>query len=107
MMTIHLPSDLESSIQTAVLNGQFASVDDAMAAAAGLLLREISQHPAAKPTSQPQATGLGFIGALHDDADLLDQAVEHAMRVRDRKSSFAHPQIIMMSGRSAGPPADD
>jgi hypothetical protein len=29
--------------------------------------------------------GLGSIGALRDDADLLDQAVEHAMRVREER----------------------
>jgi hypothetical protein len=28
---------------------------------------------------------LGLIGALRDDADLLDQAVEHAMRVREER----------------------
>ena len=29
-MTIHLPPDIERSIQAAVHSGQFASVDDAM-----------------------------------------------------------------------------
>ena len=38
-MTIHLPNDLESSIQAVVQSGRFASVDDAMAEAARLLLR--------------------------------------------------------------------
>jgi Arc/MetJ-type ribon-helix-helix transcriptional regulator len=32
-MTIHLPEDVERSIQAAVLSGQFASADDAVAAA--------------------------------------------------------------------------
>ena len=40
-MTIHLPTDLESSIQAVVHTGRFASVDDAMAAAARLLLRGV------------------------------------------------------------------
>ena len=44
-MTIHLPNDLESSIQAMVLNGRFASIDDAMAEAARLLLREVKQTP--------------------------------------------------------------
>jgi Arc/MetJ-type ribon-helix-helix transcriptional regulator len=84
-MTIHLPSELESSIQAAVHNGYFASVDDAMTAAAQLLLKEIGQkHPAAVQ-HQGKDTGEGFIGALRDDADLLDQAVEHAMRVREER----------------------
>ena len=42
-MTIHLPNDLESSIQAVVHSGRFASVDDAMAEAARLLLREIKR----------------------------------------------------------------
>ena len=41
-MTINLPNDLESSIQATVRNGRFASVDDAMAEAARLLLRELA-----------------------------------------------------------------
>ena len=40
-MTIHLPNDLEASIQAAVRRGRFAFVDDAMAEAARLLLRTI------------------------------------------------------------------
>ena len=83
-MTIHLPNDLESSIQTAVHNGRFASVDDAMAEAARLLLRELARVPQPDQTSgTPANAGLSFIGALRDDAELLDQAVEHAMKVRE------------------------
>jgi Arc/MetJ-type ribon-helix-helix transcriptional regulator len=37
-MTIHLPEDLESSIRAEVEGGRFASVDEAMAEAARLLL---------------------------------------------------------------------
>ena len=46
-MTIHLPNDLESSIQAAVHAGRFASVDAAMAVAARLLLQTIKQNPQA------------------------------------------------------------
>ena len=42
-MTIHLPNDLENSIHAAVQTGRYASLDDAMAAAARLLLRELKQ----------------------------------------------------------------
>ena len=42
-MTIHLPEHLESSIRDAVQSGQFASMDDAMAEAARLLLRQLNQ----------------------------------------------------------------
>jgi hypothetical protein len=91
LMTIHLPVELESSIEAAVQSGRFASIDDAMTAAARLLLREIGQQP---PFGAPDLTadsGLGFIGALRDDADLLDQAVEHAMRVREERPWRLNP----------------
>jgi Arc/MetJ-type ribon-helix-helix transcriptional regulator len=42
-MKIHLPIDLESSIQAAVKIGRFPSLDDAMAEAARLLLHTITQ----------------------------------------------------------------
>ena len=38
-MTIHLPPDIESSIQAAVHSGHFASVDDAMTEAASFCFR--------------------------------------------------------------------
>ena len=83
-MTITLPNDLECSIQTAVHNGLFTSVDAAMAEAARLLLRELARAPRPeKPMNSP--AGSGFIGALREDADLLDQAVEHAMKVREER----------------------
>ena len=50
-MTIHLPTDLESSIEAAVQGGRFASVDDAMAEAARLLLRQIQQTPRNEATA--------------------------------------------------------
>jgi Arc/MetJ-type ribon-helix-helix transcriptional regulator len=42
-MIIHLPPDIESSIQAAVHRGHFASVDEAMTEAASLLLRQLKQ----------------------------------------------------------------
>lgn len=79
-MTIHLPYDLETSIQTAVRNGQFASVDDAMAEAARLLLREIGG-------GQPRrnAAGVGSIGAMREAADELDEIVADAMKRRQEE----------------------
>lgn len=78
-MTIELPKDVEGSIEAAVRRGQFSSVNDAMTAAALLLLRELEQRP------QTSNSGMGLIGALRDDAELLDQAVEHAMKVREER----------------------
>jgi Arc/MetJ-type ribon-helix-helix transcriptional regulator len=85
-MTINLPNDLESSVEKAVHSGRFASVDDAMAEAVRLLLRELGPgQPQVKPAGDPNHLGLGLIGALRDDADLLDQAVEHAMKLREER----------------------
>jgi Arc/MetJ-type ribon-helix-helix transcriptional regulator len=81
-MTIHLPPDLEHSIEAVVTSGRFASVDDAMAEAARLLLRQETQQHPVKTTGD---NGLGSIGAMRDDAELLDQAVEHAMKVREER----------------------
>ncbi len=52
-MTIHLPNDLESSIQAAVHSGRFASVDDAIAEAVRLLLRQ-PPAPARRPLSEQE-----------------------------------------------------
>jgi Arc/MetJ-type ribon-helix-helix transcriptional regulator len=52
-MTIHLPPNVEDSIRHAVLNGQFASMDDAMTKAASLLLEQLGQT--ASPATSPRA----------------------------------------------------
>jgi Arc/MetJ-type ribon-helix-helix transcriptional regulator len=55
-MTIHLPQDVEHSIQATVCNGRFASVDEAMTEAARRLLRDIAQERATPtPARQPDA----------------------------------------------------
>ncbi len=43
-MTIHLPEPLESSNLAAVASGRFASVDDAMAKAASLLVQHLKHE---------------------------------------------------------------
>jgi Arc/MetJ-type ribon-helix-helix transcriptional regulator len=55
-MTIHLPEPLESSVLAAVHSGHFASVDDAMAEAARLLLRQLKhgQEAASPPLATTQ-----------------------------------------------------
>jgi len=76
-MTTNSPDDVERDILAEVDSGRFASIDDAIAEAWRFLQR--LRQPAA-----PKA-GLGSIGALRDDAELLDQAVEHAMKVREER----------------------
>ncbi len=86
-MTIQLPNDLESSVRAAVQSGRFASVEDAMAEAVRLLLRELKQeHPQATPTGTASHPGLGSIGAMRDAADELDEIVADAMRKRREES---------------------
>jgi Arc/MetJ-type ribon-helix-helix transcriptional regulator len=67
-MTIHLPEDLEAAIQAEVQSGRFASMDEAMAEAARLLLR---YRQAAAPTSDElnrQLLADGLISKLPDPA---------------------------------------
>ncbi len=82
-MTITLPNDLESSIQAAVHSGRFASVDDAMAEAARLLLRELDRGQPAKPPANANDLGPDpFLGSMRDAADELDEIVADAYRKR-------------------------
>lgn len=72
-MTIQLPQDLENSVRSLVQMGQFVSVDDAMAEAARLLLR---QQPAKKPLSRAefdqQLLAMGLMSQLPDTASDFD-----------------------------------
>jgi Arc/MetJ-type ribon-helix-helix transcriptional regulator len=89
-MTIHLPNDLEASIQAAVRNGRFASVDDAMAEAARLLLRTIPQEP--KPTAQDNAASSDpLLGIWRDAPEEIDEIVAEAMRRRREEPWRAVP----------------
>lgn len=76
-MTIHLPADLERSIEAAVHDGRFASVDDAMAEAARRLLRDIGEGPL-----KPGAPTPPLLGSMRDAADELDEIVADAMKRR-------------------------
>jgi Arc/MetJ-type ribon-helix-helix transcriptional regulator len=86
-MTIHLPNDLESSIQAAVHAGRFASVDAAMAEAARLLLQAIKQKPQADPASKADP----LLGSMRDAADELDEIVADAMKRRREEPWRAIP----------------
>ena len=78
-MTIHLPQELESSIRAHVLSGKFASEDDMVAAAVrDYLLRH--RQPS------PPESGIGSIGAMHDDAELLDQVTQVIMQGRQTRT---------------------
>ena len=81
-MTIHLPKELESSIEAVVHGGRFASVDEAMAEAARMLLRSCEHPTASVEHSDPRDPAPGSIGAMAEDAELLDEIVADAYRRR-------------------------
>ena len=74
-MTIDLPVDLERFVHDEVQAGRYPSEQEVIRAA----LEQLRAEPA------PRARAPGR-SAPCDDAELLDQAVEHAMRVRERRS---------------------
>jgi Arc/MetJ-type ribon-helix-helix transcriptional regulator len=82
-MIVNLPNDLESRLKAAVQSGRFTSVDDAMAEAARLLLREMGQGQQDKPPGDANDPGPDpFLGSMRDAADELDQIVADAYRRR-------------------------
>jgi Arc/MetJ-type ribon-helix-helix transcriptional regulator len=87
-MTIQLPPELESSIKVMVHNGRFASVDDAMAEAARLLLREAKKETASGSRTATTASMDAInspdplLGSMADAADELDQIVADAYKRR-------------------------
>ncbi len=84
-MTIHLPNDVERSIEAFVQNGRFASVDEAMTKAAQLLLQELNQE--AKPATGADMAEIidPLLGSMSDHVELMDQIVEDAMRHREQQ----------------------
>jgi len=78
-MTIRLPEDLAGWIQAQVLNGQFASADDLVAAAVRDYLRRKQGQTRPEPAT-------GSIGAMHDDAELLDEVTQLIMLGRQTRT---------------------
>jgi Arc/MetJ-type ribon-helix-helix transcriptional regulator len=82
-MMIHLPNELESSIQEAVRSGRFASVDQAMAEAARLLLRELGPRQRVESSANASETAPDpILGLMRDDVELMDEIVADAYRHR-------------------------
>jgi Arc/MetJ-type ribon-helix-helix transcriptional regulator len=79
-MTIHLPPEVEREILAEVHSGHFASVDDALAEAWRLFQQ---QRPTEDLSAKP--TGMGSIGAMHGDAELLDQITKDIMHSRETR----------------------
>ena len=74
-MTIHLSEELEEFVNEQVRAGRFTSENEVVREA----LEQFRRH------SPPVQPGMGSIGAMRDDAEWLDRAVEHAMKVREER----------------------
>lgn len=81
-MTIHLPSELERPIYEAVRNGLFASVDEAMAEAARLLVDKLGGDLAAIPGAVEHRESSSIIGLFRDDAEFIERVTERIMEGR-------------------------
>jgi Arc/MetJ-type ribon-helix-helix transcriptional regulator len=85
-MTIHLPTDLETSLRAEVSSGHFASADDAVAEIVRDYFRRRLGPPAVKPVTSEPKPALGSIGAMRDAADELDEIVADAMQKRRQET---------------------
>jgi hypothetical protein len=102
-MTIHLPPDVESSIQAAMHSGHFTSPDALVIEIVRDYFRRHQQDFARPQESVP---GMRLIGALRDAAELLDQPVEHAMAEQPRVAgaeAFRRPGPRLPGLRCAQP----
>jgi putative addiction module CopG family antidote len=70
-MIIHLPNELERFVHDQVVAGRYPSEDAVIRDA----LERLRSHPLPQP-------GTGSIGAMRDDADLLDQVTQDIMESR-------------------------
>ncbi|MBN8890932.1 MAG: hypothetical protein J0H91_11645 [Rhodospirillales bacterium] len=73
-MTIRMPKDLELFINDAVRAGRYAAEDEVVSDA---LIRLRKQLP-----PPPASPGPGLIGAMRDDAELLDEVTQNVMENR-------------------------
>ena len=80
-MDIHLPDSLEHSVRSLVSGGRFASIDEAMAEAARLLLTQTPpvQEPPSKEAFHRRLIAMGLMTQLpdtgHDYDDPTDQLI--------------------------------
>jgi len=90
-MTIHLPQDVESSLQAAVHSGHFASLDEAMTEAARRLLRELKLGHPPPPPVRVQNPPDPLLGIWRDAPEEIDEIVAEAMQRRREEPWRAIP----------------
>lgn len=76
-MEIHLTEDLQRFVSDQVRAGRFPSEDDVVREALEKLKQAQGPTVPAPPVSDP------WLGSMRDDAELLDEIVEDAMRIRE------------------------
>ncbi len=81
-MTVILPPEVEKFLLAAVRSGRFASVDEAMAEAARLLIRELSRKPVPQLANAGDESPDPLLGLMGDDVELMDEIVADAYRQR-------------------------
>jgi putative addiction module CopG family antidote len=75
-MNVHIPTELQTFIRDQVRNGHYSSEDEVVRDA---LLRLSHDHAVA-----PRVIEDSFIGSMREDAELLDEIVEDAMKNREQ-----------------------
>ena len=78
-MEIHLPEELQRFVHDQVRTGRFPSEDQ--------VVREALEHfkQAQQPITAAHPTPDPWLGSMREDADLLDEIVEDAMRIREER----------------------
>jgi Arc/MetJ-type ribon-helix-helix transcriptional regulator len=79
VMEIHLPEDLERFVHDQVRAGKFPSEEQVVRQALEHFMLAQQPVPAAPQTNDP------WLGSMREDAALLDEIVEEAMRIREER----------------------
>lgn len=79
-MNVELPTPLAEFVRDAVRSGRYASEEDVVRDALQLLRDQI-------PAAPPKGPGVDLIGAMREDADLLEEITRDIMESRGRAAS--------------------
>ena len=78
-MEIQLPEDLERFVRDEVRAGHYASEEEIVRLALEQLQQARKPLPTAQPTPDP------WLGSMREDAEMLDEIVEEAMKIREER----------------------
>jgi Arc/MetJ-type ribon-helix-helix transcriptional regulator len=77
-MEVHLPEDLQRFVHDQVRTGGFPSEDQVVREALRRF-QKVQEPVAAQPTPDP------WLGSMREDAEMLDEIVEQAMKIREER----------------------